>query len=849
MSDHMNLFSQRIFKEHPIFNWSLQKGDNDFVYVDQSNCTPYSDQPPESGCYSVAFGCPPIRRYFDGCFDILGGSGAVRYSTDSDSWGRDRIPMVVGSNGTTVVHDNTPEFEANLFLTPFGQSDTFVFEFWMRVVGQGRSRIQIIESKNYSNYGLWLKGTVLTFVYGRTFCSYDVQVVDVPIYVSLYTHPTGIGLSVNGESVAFSEFENPEENHSYLEDGGYGQNPPGFDIYFVENNGVFLEVDSPSLFGYAQDAEMSKRRYVWGQGAGDIQSINNNFDGQSAFSNFNASELPGHAAYPLNYRWESGAKDNLVIRQDNLSFRHPQLPVHSFVDSGPVPRTKEDWFISLDESGSDSFGPYESDEGQVFTTFDLVGSFVDDPVSMFLSGTDFGVSITSVFFPGYEVYITPSTVYWSLDRSGTTDESIAISYFFPEVEQQESYDNFILSFKNFDPALNYEIWNMFQQPEGLKVTISNGIIESLGFGSRTQEKYDSYTTDDYNTVGRIWKSSQFGNNWANPSYLWKGSTEFGFFYEDVELRGYWEDYIPYNTLAAVDESGEFDIDYLQFNISHLTNEAGIEAKVEWHDSVGVAPSNIINGLSNWSTYADNNIAIPSKDAAGNPLGSVLRLYLKFETDGYFTTPIQLNKLSLSTYHGDIIKTKGLSIDKHDGNFVYGADSMPFLTLGKDSGFCSDQPFDVLVNNVENVGAIQFFVRIPENATTDATLASFSGSNVTKTGNTLSSSGGTLIVNGEEVDESLGKTVQANEWHCVALVFDNAVDESDGSITMASGYYFDNIGYFLNTSDMVQTMKDVWQAYTMSESLQFTSYQPMELIQNDIAVYPGIAWQQTDIEPL
>ena len=846
----MNLFSQRIYQEHPIFNWALQGGDNDFVY-DQSGT-----DSPESGVYAVAFGCPPIFRYPDGEFQVNNSSGAVRYKKDStragnDPWDRDRIPMVIGSNGTTVVNENTPELESNLFLTASGQSDTFVFEFWMRVVGQGRDRIKILQSRYNPTYGLWLKGTVLTFVYGRTFCSYDVQVVDVPIYVSLYAHSTGIGLLVNGEAVAFSEFEY-EDNH-YL--SAQSPNPnapsedePGFDVFFVENDDVFLEVDGPSVFGYAQDSEIIKRRYVWGQGAGDLQTINNNFDGQSAFSNFNASELPGHAAYPLNYRWESGAKDNLVVWQDKLSFRYPKLPVHSFIDTGPSTRTKEDWFLNMP---SDKFGPYVSSEGQAITTFDFVGSFVDDPVSMFLSGTNFGVTITSVFFPGYEVYITPETVYWSLDRSGTTDESVATSYFFPEVEQYDSYDNFILFFENFDPELNYEIWNMFQQPEGLKVTISEGIIESLGFGSRTQQQFDNY--NDYGTLARIWKEPVLGLDMADPSYLWKGSTEFGFFYEDVELRGYWEDYITYNKLAAVDESGEFDIDYLQFNISHLNT--GITPKLEWHDSVGVAPSNSLD-QSNWPgpivinpAPLSNNMAIPSKDAAGDPYGSVLRLYLKFETDGYFTNPIQLNKLSVSTYHGDIIKTKGLSIDKHDGNFLYDTDSMPFLTLGKDSGFCSDEEFDVLLGDVENVGAIQFFVRINAGIS-DGVIASFSGHNVEKTGNVLTASAGdTLIVNGEEVDESDGKTVQANEWHCVALVFDSAVDESDGSITMASGYNFDNIGYFLNTSDMVQTMKNVWQAYTMSESLEFISYQPMELIQSDIAAYPGISWQQVDIDPL
>ena len=97
MTFPVNLFSQRVYKEHPTFNWTLQDGTNDVTDVETS------------AKMSASLGYPPPKS-IDAPTE---GTGYVWYN--SLEWQRERIPMVMGSDGTTVVLPSSPRFEANRF--------------------------------------------------------------------------------------------------------------------------------------------------------------------------------------------------------------------------------------------------------------------------------------------------------------------------------------------------------------------------------------------------------------------------------------------------------------------------------------------------------------------------------------------------------------------------------------------------------------------------------------------------------------------------------------------------------------------------------------------------------------
>ena len=91
----------------------------------------------------------------------------------------------------------------------------------------------------------------------------------------------------------------------------------------------------------------------------------------------------------------------------------------------------------------------------------------------------------------------------------------------------------------------------------------------------------------------------------------------------------------------------------------------------------------------------------------------------------------------------------------------------------------------------------------------------------------------------------------NAWHFVCIgTGGSGVTPNDSSVIKveANGNSLNNIGYLSNTLSTTELVDDLWTAYTKSEALQFVSYQPMEFIQNDIAAYPGISWQQVDTQP-
>jgi len=869
MTSPVNLFSQRIYKEHPTFNWTLQKG----------TTTIYNkiDSP---GVMSSALGFPP-----PGDIDSpIDGTGYIWYN--SQDWKREGIPMVVGSDGTTEVLPNSPRFEANRFLNSSGRYDTFVFEFWMRLFKPADTFQQIICSsdfiedesdpcqyKNYSHYGLYIKDTVLVFVYGRTHCAYDIQVPDQPALISLFVGPKSIAISVNGETVASSTIFDVDLNHK---DTTIDQPLPdcddfgwkGYDFYFSQN-GVshsdpseedgLIEIDAPALYGYFEGDNVSKRRYAWGQAVKNVQLINNLFDGDSAYSELATSNASRQVFYPNNYSWNSSANlDNLYVGDNvnKLTFIPPTLPDTVFSDD----KTFGSWIFNFDNTG------YKYDS-TVSTSFDKVSDFIKSPVSLFFEGGGVDIVLTSSQYPGYEVRISSGIVKYRL----VDDESEPYTVYDESIDPTSN--GFILNFASFDDGQNLEISNMLHDLNFLEVSIigpesGEGAVCGLGFASEVHAKIEERDIDS-NFIEAWNSTTTVDGKGVSPNYFWTFSghvpfedneLNFNYFFPDVALQGYWEDYVPVELLSGVDNNNELvEPGYLQFNMSHVGD--GVKFYYQNIEDFGNYPS-----WTKDATEKIDNDRIQKRISNGDtfPFNDIFMLYIRMKTDGWFSYPCQLNKMSLLAHNkNEVLGTSGLSIRNNtDNDFLYDIDSSPYLTLGKNTGFsqagtASKATFDVLVGDVGSVGAIQtFFKWSGRNGRQDfmkfqdSTGVGFSSS--LENGLISVDSGTTVLIDGKVVDSipRLGK----DEWHCVAFVFEDKIETNeDSKITCTlSSSNFENVGYFLDKGSHeknVEVMRNVWKTYTLSEPLLVQGSQPLELIQSDVAAYPGVSWQQIDIEPL
>jgi hypothetical protein len=255
-----------------------------------------------------------------------------------------------------------------------------------------------------------------------------------------------------------------------------------------------------------------------------------------------------------------------------------------------------------------------------------------------------------------------------------------------------------------------------------------------------------------------------------------------------------------------------------------------------------------------------------------PFKDIFRLYVRIKTDGWFSYPCELSKMSfLSHKQGEVLGTTGLSIvNNTDNDFLYDVNSSPYLTLGKNTGFSQAGSqffvtFDALVGSVGDVGAVQVFFKVGKDrpATRDQDFVVFEGIKVRLNRNRYlvppSTGVSKILIDGKvcyDKENGINEIPQLeyNHWHCIAFVFQNDVPTNDQSkITCTlQASNFENVGYFLTKGSVdknFEMMKSVWRTYTLSEPLLIQGSQPLELTQSDVAAYPGVSWQQIDIEPL
>lgn len=254
------------------------------------------------------------------------------------------MPIVYGSNYLTKLKPiDAPDegthpsfvFDGCGMFTNQGRYDTYTLEFWMRVSGSTHIPRKIVGPAISGNEdGLFICGSTVILSIGSKRASYNLGRLGDPMLFHIVYTPSSLSLLINGELVVevFIDAKTltmPDESNQWL----------GF--YSYDDLGP-IEIDIVSVFGYAVPGAVAKRRFVWGQGVGEISLINSQYQGDGVFASFSSSNMTNSISYPDTSKWNFGDLNNLNIKRNKIVPADANAPT-VFLQS----HTKDEWLVDL----------------------------------------------------------------------------------------------------------------------------------------------------------------------------------------------------------------------------------------------------------------------------------------------------------------------------------------------------------------------------------------------------------------------------------------------------------------------------------------------------------------------
>lgn len=576
------------------------------------------------------------------------------------------IPMIFGSENVTRIFptsDGSPSIiipNENMF-TEDGRYQNFTFETWIKVRPNTKESRRIIGPIDTED-GIYVSEGFITLSVNKKFVSHNVSEWYRPMLVHVVIKNNTISLLINGEQVGELNFIGQPLQVSQSNWIG---------VYTYEDFDIF-EIDCVSIFPYPVPLQVSRKRFVWGQGTDPIELINDSFDGEEAVIQFSNSKYSNTRIYPDKERWDAGYYNNLVATTNSISVPNYSLP--NIYLSG---RDTSEWYDDnkdlndlLYPSGDHplffSFRPniedgqWEPIDGtnwteQCYLNFSTL-SFLSSPLSAIyaifeveeeiltsrplikivntLNGKIFEVSIN-----GYDV----TYIFDGEELSGTGFSSgtnhFSVGFHIPTLSQ----------------AFNFELASFFGSPETLQVffggdgsTTFEGKIYRIGFSDQTNfETISDYFDSDTGIIDYT-ATELFEGHYA--SYTLSPFFRYGTFFLDISVYSQWEEYFPLSSFASYitkrDGTTAYDIDYLQLNYGYPSLVEIVETSVdnpdwtyqelfnEYNDPVQksyeILDNALLSGYADYADLASNIITQYEIDTSGSSLDAYVTFQLLAE---------------------------------------------------------------------------------------------------------------------------------------------------------------------------------------------------------------------------
>ena len=544
------------------------------------------------------------------------------------------IPLVYGASNLTKLLPNKDTLGAPKpsliipglgFMGEDGQYNNYTLEAWIRINSDSVTKKRIIGPIG-SDDGLYVEGPFLILKIGNSFGSYYVGEWTRPMLIHIRVSENSGSLLVNGEEVISltylsSRLDFPSRILNY-------KNQDWIGFYAYEDVSP-IELDCVAIYTYQVPTVLAKKRFVYGQGVEFPEGINQSYSGSSVYVDYPFADYSNNYSYPTLGNWSQAIVDNLDTQNNRLSTPDYILP--EIVLDSPSLFSVFDLYETLKEQQNETekFFSFLNYSGYLYFE-DL--NFLKEKVKSFYGSFKFLSNSTDkqVLFKlesktssnYFEIYSEGLTVTYKLQYGGAetillTLSPVGVGEVFSvglDIEKVSSYfgGNVASFFGNANSLSLYIAGN-----SNLTETFTGNIYKTGFCTSRNHKdieqmfnekgivlENDNVFFEYLQTPDVEYNSTEdyFGNNsgeWdlivdsglpylasANTlqshtaSYTLSPSLYFDNYQLDIDIHGYWEDYIPLTYFAKYvkDKKNKsyYDLDFIQFNINYPSPSIFIE---------------------------------------------------------------------------------------------------------------------------------------------------------------------------------------------------------------------------------------------------------------------------------
>ena len=500
-----------------------------------------------------------------------------QYWEENDSWKSlrdfDQSEFIISARPSII-------FPGCGFLNESGRNQSYTLECWLNIDSNATTPKRIFGPIN-STDGLYVENAFLTLVIGNNFVSHYVGEWFRPMLVHIRLIKDSATLLVNGEEVGQLSFSTkdlvlPEEFSANDDSNDW----VGF--YAYKDNVVDpIILGSFSIFPYAMSTLVAKSHYVYGQGVPlSSEVIDSYYGGTSVEIDYSVAKYNNNKSYPLNLSWQQADIDNLNATDTSLKTPDYSLPTFNLGSKTLSELEIENYAIQDDGEAFFSLNPnstwnsinssiyfnnlsfMQSSINAIYGVFEFTSSSTDQTLMCLFQDNNNYLKIRRLATNGNINYV------FCYNGTITTVASSAIPL-----------HEFVAGFE-FNKLLSNNILGLSQflsNPLSLKLYIGNdfdnnkftGKIYTFGISTiKNSLEIDHHFSS--NGIAIVNAYSSLIPHIA--SYTLSPFEEYGKFFLDISVSGYWRDYLPVSSLMSqvTDSSNNTvnDLDYVQFNIDY-----------------------------------------------------------------------------------------------------------------------------------------------------------------------------------------------------------------------------------------------------------------------------------------
>lgn len=603
------------------------------------------------------------------------------------------------------------------FLNNSGKYKTYTLEFWTRIDSNSTSSRRIVGPVG-SDDGIYVEGGHITLAINNKFKSHFVGEWIRPMLIHLIYDKTSASLLINGEEVINislnlqdlvfpSILNNDDKNQDYIGFYTYPEIPS-------------FEIDSIAIYSYKVSNIVAKRRFVYGQGTGSSELINNSYSGTEAFIDYSFSEYTADYNYPDFAGWNQGFFDNVVTDGFSLNTPEYQLPTVYF-NNKTIDNLYNDCLNIQDKPNNFiTFRPNSSWDNTIgflnFPRLDVLQTTVKMIYTVFSVNNQYENDQIIL-----KIYNNENTNYLKVVRE---DELIKYIFNYNDVLTElysfgyTSGQPVVVGIKIDDLAQNVDgIYSFFNNQSTLKMYFGGDETGLYTFGG---ELYTIGFGSDQNSIG----FNNFIDGIANPnehmyflnklaSYTLLPTKKYKTLFFDIGISGYWEDYAPLSYFAKYvnNQYGNqyYDFDFIQFNLDYPIPSVPIldETTSEWtyeeleHEFDSPVQKTYYQldneNYTGWQNYEDlNQKADKYKKYDTSNQNVKAYISMQYILDGANLLPINFTNI------GEINENRVLDFSKHNNWQTHKFEAI--------DGCIIYPPKNININNLAIVYRLEFNIR-------------------------------------------------------------------------------------------------------------------------------------------